>query len=108
MALTDDELAAVLATSTHLPPDLKPRQLDVLRTTYPGWEIWYGYDSAGRLWWVADLRRPLTAAMQAAGVLARVQCRDPIELASALAWQVSYVHRSQAGTPLSQPPGPPR
>ncbi len=88
--MTDDELADVLARELRdagVPADsLAARQLDALRTTYPGWEI--GCDGVV---WTAWLRRTYTAALAQAGVARVVTEEDPQTLASALARQVSQL-----------------
>ncbi|MFG1707235.1 hypothetical protein ACFLIM_28965 [Nonomuraea sp. M3C6] len=81
------------------PPDsdgLVERQLDVLRTTYPAWEIHFLTDgpSVGR--WTAELRRPLTPQMVAAGVRQRIASPDAVTLASALAHQASLIHNRRS------------
>ncbi|SDH85352.1 hypothetical protein [Nonomuraea jiangxiensis] len=69
------------------------RQLDVLRTTYPAWEIRLGVDGLGAARWTAELRRPVTAQLLAAGVRERVAGPDAVTLASALAHQMYLLHR---------------
>ncbi|MGW0801961.1 hypothetical protein [Nonomuraea sp. NPDC002799] len=73
------------------------RQLDVLRSTYPAWEIQVRVDGPCVARWTAELRRPVTALMSAAGVRERVCSPDAITLASALAHQASLIHRHPVG-----------
>ncbi|MEO3873568.1 hypothetical protein ABGB18_32560 [Nonomuraea sp. B12E4] len=75
------------------------RQLDVLRTTYPGWEIHLGADGPGAARWTAELRRPVTAQMLAAGMRERLVSHDAVTLASALAHQACLLHRRSSHWP---------
>lgn len=72
--------------------DVRGRQISVLRTTYPAWNISYEHDASGYLWWTAELLRPLTAELVAAGVMSPVRREDAIALASTLAWQSALLH----------------
>lgn len=72
------------------------QQLGVLSATYPAWDVDVARDEAGLLWWVAKLRRPITQAMQAGGVVGRVRQSDAIALAATLAWQSSLIHNTRA------------
>ncbi|MEU8362306.1 hypothetical protein AB0C27_40440 [Nonomuraea sp. NPDC048882] len=72
------------------------QQLGVLSATYPAWDVDLSRDEAGRVWWVAKLRRPITQAMQAGGVVERVRQGDAIALAATLAWQSSLIHNTRA------------
>ncbi|MGW0806807.1 hypothetical protein [Nonomuraea sp. NPDC002799] len=71
---------------------LRARQLDVLRSTYPGWEITYRRDAAGGEWWDAELRRVITERMLNIGVVKTVHHRDAIALAATLSCQAALVH----------------
>ena len=81
--------------------DLRARQLAVLCTTYPAWDVDCERDPSGHLWWTAELRRPITLELVTAGVMRTVQREDAIALASALAWQSALVHsvRDRTGSP---------
>ncbi|MEW9546898.1 hypothetical protein [Nonomuraea sp. NPDC050783] len=72
------------------------RQLAVLRTTYPGWEIDHLADRPAP--WTAVLRRPVTAGLLAAGVRRRLDGPDAVTLASALAHQASLLHNQRLET----------
>lgn len=104
--MTDDELLTLLRKTSEsardvmaqaaLLQDLRGRQLSVLRNTYPGWDIDFERDSAGRLWWTAELRKAVTVEMVAAGVVQCVRQPDAIALAATLAWQSALVHNCRA------------
>lgn len=74
-----------------LQQDCTGRQLSTLRNTYPAWDVQHVRDASGHVRWIATLREPLTAAMDAAGVLAYVLRPDAIALAAALAWQTALL-----------------
>jgi hypothetical protein len=74
------------------------RQLDVLRSTYPAWEIHHRLDGPSTARWTAELRRPITAQLAAAGVRERVGAPDAVTLASTLAHQSSLLHTWRSGT----------
>lgn len=103
--LTDDELADVLdgaaarpmlqvrqRTSEH---ELAARQLAVLSSTYPGWEISYDTDSSGRQCWTAELVGEITDRMRAAGVVKHLRREGCPELASALGRQAVLIHTNR-------------
>lgn len=104
--MTDDELLALLRATSEsarevmaqaaLLQDLRGRQLSVLRNTYPGWDIDIERDSAGQLWWTAELCKAVTVEMVAAGVVQCVRQPDAIALAATLAWQSALVHNCRA------------
>jgi hypothetical protein len=71
------------------------RQLDALRSTFPGWDIEAGHDGTGP-WWVAELRIPLTQELADLGVLQRVRRDDGAGLAAALSHQARLVHSVEA------------
>ncbi|MEU7746801.1 hypothetical protein [Nonomuraea sp. NPDC049158] len=75
--------------------DLWELQLSVLRTTYAPWDIDREQDTAGRFWWTAVLRQPVTLEMAAAGVLPKAGQPDAIGLAAALAWQSALLHTAR-------------
>jgi hypothetical protein len=87
-----DQQAGDVLASAAVKLDLRGRQLSVLRNTYPGWDIEYEPDAAGRMWWKARLRPSYTLEMATAGVLQFVERPDAIALASTLAWQTALVH----------------
>ncbi|NUW35048.1 hypothetical protein HTZ77_26990 [Nonomuraea sp. SMC257] len=72
------------------------RQLAVLRSTYPGWEIQRVIITANEAEFTAKLRRPITAAMAAAGVEAQITEPDAASLASALSQQAALIHNCRA------------
>ncbi|TMR98047.1 hypothetical protein [Nonomuraea basaltis] len=74
---------------------LTGRQLDVLRTTYPAWEIHYLVDAPDAARWTAELRRPITVRMSAAGIRQRIGSPDAVTLASTLAHQASLIHNER-------------
>ncbi|MEV4168503.1 hypothetical protein [Nonomuraea sp. NPDC049709] len=78
---------------------LARRQLEVLRSTYPAWEIHFRIDAAGAPRWTAELRRPVTAQLTANGVRERIGGPDAITLASALAHQSSLLHNGRTAWP---------
>lgn len=89
------------------------RQLSVLRSTYPGWEIQHMLGAtSGTGTWTAELRRPRTPAMAAAGVEMDISRPDAASLASALARQAELIHTARATHPFTGRPGgrvpPPR
>jgi hypothetical protein len=98
--MTDIDVHDLVRAATVL-QDWAGRQLSTLRTTFPAWDIERERDPAGRMWWTARLRRPLTADMAVAGVLRTVQRPDAIALAGALAWQTALLHHARSnGEPL--------
>jgi hypothetical protein len=74
------------------------RQLVVLRSTYPGWEIQHVIGGPEIDRWTAVLRREMTGRMLAAGVRERVEAPDATALASALSHQVTLLHNARAHT----------
>ncbi|MEV1241620.1 hypothetical protein ACIBO2_15140 [Nonomuraea sp. NPDC050022] len=104
--MTDDELLALLRTTSESARevmaqaavllDLRGRQLSVLCSTYPGWEIDFGRSVSGQMWWTAELRKAVTVEMVAAGVVQCVRQPDAIALAATLAWQSALVHNCRA------------
>ena len=84
--------------------DLRGRQLSVLRSTYPGWDIDYESDGSGRMWWTAELRRMPTLEMATAGVMRSVRQEDAIALVSTLAWQSALLHTTRPGIRASHIP----
>lgn len=84
-------------SSAESETQLAGRQLEVLRTTYPAWEIQVRTDEPGATRWTAVLRRPITAQMAAAGLRRRICGPDAITLAGALAHQVSLLHNRRSG-----------
>ncbi|MFG1958840.1 hypothetical protein [Nonomuraea sp. NPDC049028] len=104
--MTDDELLTLLRATSEsardvmaqaaLLQDLRGRQLLVLRSTYPGWDIDFERDSTGQLWWTAELYKAVTLEMVAAGVVQCVRQPDAIALAATLAWQSALVHNCRA------------
>ncbi|MCF6471690.1 hypothetical protein FAF44_25315 [Nonomuraea sp. MG754425] len=85
------------ATPSEGEGPLLGRQLDVLRTTYPAWEIDFRADAPATTRWTAVLRRPVTARLSAGGVRARIGCQDAFTLASALSHQCCLLHNGRAG-----------
>ncbi|MFG3439516.1 hypothetical protein ACGF0J_19930 [Nonomuraea sp. NPDC047897] len=75
---------------------LVARQLAILRTTYPGWEIQRVYLGPGEVTWTATLRRDTTASMRAAGVAPHIERTDAPSLASVLALQAALIHNHRA------------
>ncbi|MFF4191973.1 hypothetical protein [Nonomuraea sp. NPDC001831] len=57
-------------TETAANLDQEERQLDALRSTYPGWDILIDHKNPGQRW-VAELHRPMTRQLASAGVLPR-------------------------------------
>lgn len=68
------------------------RQLAVLRTTYPGWDIHHviGEPEASR--WTAALRRKVTGRMKAAGIEERIEAPAAEALAARLSHQAALMH----------------
>ncbi|MFI7618696.1 hypothetical protein ACIBP6_46475 [Nonomuraea terrae] len=71
---------------------LVERQLHVLRTTYPAWDVRFRPDVPAGGRWTAVLGRPLTAQLAAGGVRKRLAAPDAITLASALAHHTTLLH----------------
>lgn len=88
--MTDDELADVLEQDGIL-----PRQLAVLRATYPGWNIDFKWEPNGGPCWRAELIRLFTIELKLAGVMPIIECLDPYSLSSALAHQVALIHNNR-------------
>jgi hypothetical protein len=76
--------------------DQQTRQLDALRSTFPGWEILIETDDYTGPWWVAELRLPLTQELADLGVLQRVRRSDGASLAAALSRQARLLHSVEA------------
>lgn len=75
--------------------DLRARQLDVLRNTYPAWTVHTETDDNGALVWVASLAFPYTSELKRAGVYQVIRQPDAIALAAALAWQSACLYLAQ-------------
>ncbi|HEY9371010.1 hypothetical protein [Streptomyces sp.] len=73
--------------------DIRERQRAVLTATFPAWTITYGTDLFGGLTWIAELRDAPSLELATAGVERRVQRGDPIELMTALTWQIETASR---------------
>jgi hypothetical protein len=76
---------------------LKARQLTLLESEYPGWDITYSTDEAGHDRWQATLRRELTKPMRHLGVVETVEQDSAIGLASALSGQSAKLAQIRAG-----------
>ncbi|WP_146178172.1 hypothetical protein [Nonomuraea fuscirosea] len=72
------------------------RDLDVLRTNYPGWNIYRRRDQNGRERWVAELISVITPEMKEAGAVATIDLSDAVALAAALSWQTDVLHQFRA------------
>ncbi|MFI7701708.1 hypothetical protein [Nonomuraea sp. NPDC049480] len=97
--ITDQNVRQVMARAALL-QDWAGRQLSTLRNTYPAWNIDRERGPAGEVSWTAELRRELTPALVAAGVMSTIRQPDAIALAATLAWQAALLHnggRSRAG-----------
>ncbi len=69
------------------------RDLDVLRTNYPGWNIYRRRDQNGRERWVAELISVITPEMREAGAVATIDLSDAVALTSVLSWQTALLHQ---------------
>lgn len=67
------------------------RQLYVLRTTYPAWEIDTEVDLQGAVWWRATLLRPVTPEMAQRGVQEFIRGSDGVELGVELSRQTTLL-----------------
>ncbi|TDC11384.1 hypothetical protein E1267_00055 [Nonomuraea longispora] len=76
----------------------------MLRNTYPTWDIGHQGDPSGVLWWIAELRQPVTPELVAAGVSRTIRREDAIALAATLGWQTALLHTVR---PVLLAPGPP-
>ncbi|MCK2221384.1 hypothetical protein MF672_047415 [Actinomadura sp. ATCC 31491] len=81
--------------STDADAQLPWRQLAVLRSTYPAWEIDYLADPPVPDPWTATLRRPVAERSSARGVRRRLDAPDAVTLASALAHQATLLHNQR-------------
>ena len=80
---------------THQAESLS-RQLAVLRSTYPGWEIQRIIGEPEGDTWTAELRRELTCQMRVAGVKEHISAPDAMSLAATLSQQVALIHHHRA------------
>jgi hypothetical protein len=105
--LTDDQLAELLDTElsqhwlvrqTALPRST--RQLAMLRTDFPAWDIELDTETCRALKWTAVLRQELDARMRKAGIRERIECDSPYDLHRELSRQVTLIHNSRV------PPAP--
>ncbi|TDE54099.1 hypothetical protein E1295_15780 [Nonomuraea mesophila] len=87
-----DQNARRVVAQAALLLDLRGRQLSALRNTYPAWDIGHQGDPSGVLWWIAELRQPVTPELVAAGVSRMIRREDAIALAATLAWQTALLH----------------
>lgn len=102
MPLTDPELHTLVHAADQqardvlaraaIHQDVRTRQLNVLRNTYPAWDIDLERDGFGQLRWIARLRWRVTVRMVTAGIMQSLRRDDAIALASTLAWQTSLLH----------------
>lgn len=80
-----------------LPPQAPPLDLlDVLRDSYPGWEIYCHTTGSGAEQWTAARRAKATERSQRAGILQRIESESGQLLAETLAEQLVLIHANAA------------
>lgn len=93
--------AQASTAAPRISADLAKRQLEVLSTDYPGWDITCSAGPSGDKRWTATLIQELTPLLANAGVVEVVNRDSAMSLGSALTHQARLLHsvRRQAWHP---------